>query len=290
LKRADIFDLIEYGVSLGLEISITPSATPLLTREAVVRLKRSGISRLAVSLDGPDARRHDAVRGVSGSFLKTRQIVAEARSCGLPVQVNTTLTPDNYRQIPRFANLIAPWDIVLWSVFFLVPMGRAAGAGCLSAEQCESAFDLLWRESQSRPFRIKTTEAPHYRRFVAQQQRNRKRNGSPEIPLPQRGGDSSRVLATNDGKGILFVSHTGEIYPSGFLPLRCGKFPDDHVVSVYQHSAIFRNLRDSSRLQGKCGICEYREICGGSRARAYAVTGNAHGEDPYCAYLPGARA
>jgi radical SAM protein len=289
LKRADLFALIEYGVSLGLEISLTPSATPLVTRKVVVQLQSCGVSRLAVSLDGNDAASHDAVRGVSGSFHRTLEILADARSCGLPTQVNTTLTPDNFEHIERFAAILAGLDIVMWSVFFLVPMGRAAGARCLNAAQCEIAFEKLWRQSQLQSFRIKTTEAPHYRRFIAQRQRmlTPKRSGSAPTDLKQRLSHSSRALATNDGKGILFVSHTGEIQPSGFLPLHCGQFPDDNLVTVYRNSPIFRGLRDPDRLQGKCGVCEYRELCGGSRARAFAIAGSAHAEEPDCAYLPG---
>jgi radical SAM protein len=287
LKRADLFDLIEYGISIGLEISITPSATPLVTREVVARLRSTGVSRLAVSLDGPDAASHDAVRGVAGSFARTLEIIADARWYGLPVQVNTTLTPDNFQHIDRFACLLSGFDIVMWSVFFLVPTGRAAGQRCLNADQCEAAFESLWRQSNSRTFRIKTTEAPHYRRFVAQ----RLRKSRIDKPDSEAGAGavvppSPRFLPTNDGKGIMFISHTGAIQPSGFLPLHCGQFPEDHPVSVYRNSPIFRALRDTNRLQSKCGDCEYRNVCGGSRARAFAVTGNAFAEEPDCVYLP----
>jgi len=284
LKRADIFELVEYATSLGLQVAITPSATPLVTPRAIRRLRRAGISRLAVSMDGADARTHDAVRGVAGSFDRTLEILADARQEGISTQVNTTITPTNVDQIERMAELLAGQGIVMWSVFFLVPTGRASNAPRLSADESEAAFERLWRQSQHQPYAIKTTEAPHYRRFVIQQQLAKRSRRVPGA----RSDYKSRN--TNDGKGVMFVSHAGEIYPSGFLPICCGMFPADHVVHVYQNSPIFRGLRDDNRLEGKCKVCEFRHICGGSRARAYAVTGNLFAEEPDCSYVPQALA
>jgi radical SAM protein with 4Fe4S-binding SPASM domain len=157
-----------------------------------------------------------------------------------------------------------------------VPIGRARFAQRLTASQYEAAFQQLWRQSQRQSFAIKTAEAPHYRRFLIQ------RRG-------MTGGASKTdyvPLGVNDGKGVMFISHTGEIYPSGLLPLLSGKFPRDHVVAVYQESPSFRGLRDANRLEGQCKVCEFRNVCGGSRARAFAVTGNAFDEEPDCSYIP----
>lgn len=280
LKRADIFELVEHGTSLGLEVSITPSATPLVTSAAIRRLAAAGIARLALSIDGPDAASHDVVRGVAGSFCRTLRILADAGSEGIPLQVNTTITSANVDQIDRMAELLAELNIVMWSVFFLVPVGRASSSARLSAEQCESAFDRLWRQATRQPFAIKTTEAPHYRRFVMQQGKQRSRNAASQFPVRHK------PKAINDGKGIMFVSHTGLVHPSGFLPIVCGVYPLEGVVRIYQQSPIFRGLRDPARLEGKCRVCEYRNVCGGSRARAYAVTGNPFAEEPDCAYTP----
>lgn len=281
-KRSDIFELVEHAAWSGLDVSITPSATPLVTPQAIRRLRDAGISRMAISIDGADAESHDAVRGVPGSFARSLRILADARDAGIPTQVNTTLTPSNFDQIESMAALLARQEIVMWSVFFLVPVGRAAGAPRLTAEQYEDAFARLWRESRRRPFAIKTTEAPQYRRYVIQHQvagQEGSTRGRPTGFVP---------LGVNDGKGVMFVSHVGLIQPSGFLPIVCGIFPLDHVVHVYQQSPVFRALRDTSRLQGKCHVCEFRNLCGGSRARAYAVTGDLLAQEPDCSYVPAA--
>lgn len=283
LKRADIYQLIHHAASLELDVSITPSATHLVTPQAIRRLRDAGISRMAISIDGADAATHDAVRGVAGSFARSLAILAEAQAAGIPTQVNTTLTPANVAQIEQMADLFAAQQIVLWSVFFLVPVGRARLLPRLSAQECEAAFARLWQQAQHRPFVIKTTEAPHYRRYVIQHRDATA--GSGRGSAPPLGFAPAGV---NDGKGVMFVSHTGLIHPSGFLPVVCGVFPAQHVVQVYQKSPIFRALRNANRLEGKCHMCEFRQICGGSRARAYAVTGNLLAQEPDCAYLPAA--
>jgi radical SAM protein with 4Fe4S-binding SPASM domain len=288
-KREDLIELVDHAASLDLEVAVTPSATPLVTRDRLSALRDAGAARIAVSLDGPDRESHDRFRGVAGSFRRTLAIIEEARSLGFPVQVNTTVTPLNWQRIGEFAALLDQLEIVLWSVFFLVPVGRATVQPRLSAQEVEQTFDRLWRESKRRRFPIKTTEAPHYRRFLAQRQKQSRAAGMPanmasdtgKVPVPPYSS-----LATNDGKGTMFVGHNGVIYPSGFLPITCGVFPHDHVVETYQQSALFRELRDPNQLQGKCGLCKYRTLCGGSRARSYAVTGNPLAAEPDCAYLP----
>lgn len=284
LKRADVFDLVEHGTACGLSMSITPSATPLVTREALRRLRDAGIARVAVSLDGADAATHDAFRGVSGSFQRTLDILLTAESLGIPVQVNTTITPANSEQVDDMADLLSDQDIVLWSVFFLVPVGRGDAIERLTAEQYEQVFERLWCNAQRQPYTIKTTEAPHYRRYVIQNQ------------LPSQTGRDAvntrprvfSALGVNDGKGVMFVGHTGFVYPSGFMPILCGVFPQQHVVDIYQRSPLMEALRDANRLEGKCRACEFRHICGGSRARAYAVNGNPFAQEPDCLYQPSA--
>jgi radical SAM protein len=278
-KRRDLVPLAAQAVRLGMEVAVTPSATPLVTRAALGELAREGVARIAVSLDGPDAESHDRFRGVRGSFARTLEIIQDAHEVGFPVQVNTTITPGNWERIDEFAELLDRFEIILWSVFFLVPVGRATEQARLSAEQVEQTFERLWRQTQRRRFAVKTTEAPHFRRFSAQRQKLSAKH-------PALGGSPYASLATNDGKGILFVGHNGVIYPSGFLPITCGQFPRDNVVEVYQQSPLFRALRDADQLQGKCGVCKFRTICGGSRARSYAVTGDPLAAEPDCVYLP----
>ena len=285
LKRADLFDLIRHAVASGLHVALTPSATPLATFEAFGRAKEAGVRALGISLDGADAATHDAFRGWEGSFDRTLRMLADARKLELPVQVNTSITRRNFQQIDRMAELLDDQGIAMWSVFFLVPVGRGIEEQRISPDEYEIAFERLWHHAQNRPYSVKTTEAPHYRRYVLQQ------GGDPLAGPKRQGGGPRRLhrapLGVGDGKGVMFVSHVGEIYPAGFLPIVCGKFPDHSVVDVYQNHSTFRALRDPNRFLGRCGICEYRYVCGGSRARAYAVTGDPLGEEPDCTYVPG---
>ncbi|MFB3777548.1 MAG: TIGR04053 family radical SAM/SPASM domain-containing protein [Bryobacteraceae bacterium] len=280
LKREDIFDLLSESVRLGLRTTITPSATPLLSRDVIGRIQRTGVSRMALSLDGADEISHDGFRGVHGSFHRTLAALQEARSLGLETQVNTTVTRRNHGQLEKIARLVGDAGARLWSVFFLVVTGRALASDDLDAEEYEAVFARLHSISLDAPFDIKTTEAQHYRRYVA---RMRERGMVRTAPSAIR-----RHVGINDGKGLVFVSHTGEICPSGFLPLAAGNVHRDSLADVYRNSPLFLELRDEGRLEGKCGACEYRKICGGSRARAYAVTGNHLAEDPCCAYQPAA--
>jgi radical SAM protein len=286
LKRADLFDLIRHSREAGLQTALTPSATPLATAEAFAAAQRAGVRALGISLDGPDAQTHDAFRGWAGSFERTLHMLADARHLGLAVQVNTTITRRNFHQIDAMAELLANQGIRMWSVFFLVPVGRGVEEERIAPEQYELAFERLWRIAGTAPFGVKTTEAPHYRRWVLQ------RGGDPLAgPHGNGNGAGRRIhrapLGVGDGKGVMFVSHCGEIYPAGFLPLVCGRFPEDSVVEVYQNHPTFRALRNPDRFGGKCGTCDYRYTCGGSRARAYAVTGDPLAAEPDCVYISG---
>jgi len=279
LKRPDLFALIRRAADRGLEPALTPSATPLATREALAEAHWAGVRKLGISLDGADAETHDAFRGWSGSFDRTLRMLADARSLGLSVQLNTTITRRNVRQIDAMAELLAGQGIAMWSLFFLVPVGRGVEEPRIAPEEYESVFARLWHHAQRQPYAIKTTEAPHYRRYVLQQGGN-----------PLAGCNESRraPLGVGDGKGVVFVSHAGDIFPAGFLPIRCGRFPADSVVEVYQKHPVFLALRDPNRFRGRCGVCEYRHICGGSRARAMAATGDYLESDPDCTYVPSA--
>ncbi|HEY3329073.1 MAG TPA: TIGR04053 family radical SAM/SPASM domain-containing protein [Capsulimonadaceae bacterium] len=294
MKRADIFDLVRYATDAGLTTAMTPSATPLVTAEAIRGLRDAGISRLAVSLDGVDAETHDNFRGVPGSFARTFEILRDAREAGVTVQINTTVTKRNVHQINAIAELLASQGIVLWSVFFLVPIGRGLAEERILPHQYEEVFETLWLQSQKQSYAIKTTEAHHYRRYVMQKM------GVPapdqNIPTPTATAEfisrplQDRIqrapIGVNDGKGVMFVSHTGTVYPSGFMAIACGRFPDESIVDIYQTSQTFLDMRDPDKLGGKCGICEYRSICGGSRARAFGLTRDPLAAEPDCVYLP----
>ncbi len=291
LKRPDIFELVEYASTNGVRISLTPSATPLLTREAIRRLKGCGLARLAVSLDGPDAQVHDAFRRVSGSYDWTLSAVRRAREVGLPVQINTTITRHNLQYLDAMIALLGQLDIVLWSVFFLVPTGRGSAIDLISAEEFEFVFEKLYETSRQVSFDIKSTEAQHYRRFRLQRRTEEKRRGNshPLSPLLGTGtpdGIGRAPRGINDGKGFVFISHLGEVFPSGFLPVSAGNVRKQSLTELYRRSPLFMALRDSSNLKGKCGVCEFREVCGGSRARAYALTGDPFAEEPCCIWQP----
>jgi len=290
LKRSDLFDLIRVATEHGLSVAVTPSATPLATGEAFERLKNAGVRRLGISLDGADPVTHDAFRGWCGSFDRTLEMLATARSLGFAVQVNTTVCRRNVGQLDNIAALLTDQGIAMWSVFFLVPVGRGMEQDRITPQEYEIVFAKLWKYSQSQPYGIKTTEAPHYRRYVLEH------GGDPLAPAAVRGEKDHRhathqrghraPLGITDGKGVMFVSHCGEIYPAGFLPLVCGRFPQDSVVDTYRDHPVFQSLQDPDRLKGNCGLCEYRHVCGGSRSRAYAVTGDPLATEPDCVYVP----
>ena len=297
LKRPDIHELVQYAHQRGIHTSMTPSATPLLTKEAIARLKESGLARLAVSLDGSTAEIHDAFRRVPGSYHWTLDAICWARALGLPVQVNTTITRRNLDDFDSMVRLMETLDIVLWSVFFLVPTGRGQTADLITAAEFEMMFEKLYHTSIRVKFDIKTTEGQHYRRFLLQRRADERRRGAgtprPSVPAAQAfpaalGGDGIERAprGLNGGKGFVFVSHVGEVFPSGFLPLAAGNIRKQRLADLYRESSLFRALRDTSQLRGKCGVCEFKEICGGSRARAYALTGDVMAEEPCCAYQP----
>ncbi len=286
LKRPDLMPLLRYSASIGLRTTVTPSATPLLTPQAIAGFKAAGVCRIALSVDGADADTHDAFRGVPGSYDLTMRGFAAARAAQLETQVNTTVTRGNMHQLPWIAEMVERVGARMWSVFFLVATGRAEESDDLSATEYEQVFEFLYDLSQHTPFDLKTTEAPHYRRFVSQRKRDARLSGS----APRRFEDTSpaivRQAGIRDGKGLLFVSHTGEIYPSGFLPVSAGHIRHTTLAEAYRDTPLFRVLRDSDALGGKCGECNYRHLCGGSRARAFALGGDYMAEDPRCAYQP----
>jgi radical SAM protein len=293
LKRPDVFDLVEYATSKKVRISLTPSATPLLTRDAIAKLKRRGLARLAISLDGPDAAIHDDFRRVPGSFDWTLSAVRWAHEVELPVQINTTITRHNLPYLERMIALMHELGIVLWSVFFLVPTGRGSTSDLIGAEEFEQVFAKMYETSQHAAFDIKSTEAQHYRRYVLQRRAELKRAGSGGRLKPVFGGLTPDGVGRapkglNDGKGFVFISHQGDVFPSGFLPLKAGNIRQQSLTEIYRHSPLFVSLRRAENLKGKCGICEFREVCGGSRARAYALTGDPFAEEPYCVWEPAA--
>ena len=285
LRRPDLVELVRYATARGLSASLTPSATGAVTEERLRALRDAGLARLAVSLDGATAEVHDAFRGVRGSHRQTLRILERARELGIPLQINTTVSRRTVGELPALVRQVEDSGVALWALFFLIPVGRAAADQALDANAIEEVLEWAAGLAGRVPFAIKMTEAPHFQRVLA---RHRGTRRAQPAARPDAVGRAPR--AVTDGNGFLFVDHVGNICPSGFLPLPAGNVRAADLVEIYRNDPLFRALRDPHTLTGRCGLCEYRDGCGGSRARAYAASGDPLGEDPGCAWRPGSMA
>lgn len=306
LQRYDLHDLVTDAREAGLSVSLSPSVTPLVTPRALTDLRDAGVRVVAFSLDGECAATHDTFRGTAGVFDSTVDIWREAREIGLRVQINSTVTRDNVRELPGILRLVHDHGAMTWSVFFLVPTGRATATANLSSDQAEDVLNFLYDAGHL--VSVKATEAHHYRRVALERQECERRGVDPvqqlglgslyqelraQLPAPSnsREGRTSAVrrppLEVSAGRGFCFISHTGDVYPSGFLPTAGGNVRTESLQTIYRESDAFRQIRDLSQLKGRCRRCEFRDVCGGSRARAYAASGDVMAEEPLCSYTPG---
>ncbi len=309
-KREDIFDLTAYAAQRGLPVAISPSGTPLLNRENLERLRDAGCKAISLSLDASIADLHDTFRGVKGSFEWTVTGWKIAREIGLKVQINTTVTRYNLMDLPDMFEMVRILGAMTWSVFFLVPTGRGIAEDEISAEDYEAVMNFLY--DASKYISLKTTEGHHYKRVVLQRTyleahnlpvqpymnlndtyillREKLMRHLKENPAPLRQGEE-RIRRTplhiNAGDGFVFVSLLGEVFPSGYLPVSAGNVRKMSLKEIYQNSDLFQKLRAKDSLEGRCGRCEYRFVCGGSRSRAFAMSGNYLAEEPFCSYQPG---
>ena len=281
LKRADLFDIIDYGRSLGISVSITPAASQELTLRKMAELKEHGIEALGLSLDGSTAARHDAVRGVPGCFDATVAALRHAATVGFPVQVNTLVSEETADDLPAVYDLLERHQVMRWRLFFLIAVGRGKSLLPVTPKRGEDLMRWIYQQSLKSPFAIKTTEAPSYRRIALDEMRAAGMHAAEIHRTPVYRGFGIR-----DGHGVVFVSNQGDIYPAGFLPLSAGNIRQNRLAYVYRNAPVFRALHTPDRFRGKCGQCEYRGLCGGSRARAYAYTGDPLASDPFCAYVP----
>ncbi len=283
MKREDLLDLIAYARDIRLPLGITPSTTPTLTRDIVRQFRMLGVAAMGMSLDGPNAEVHDTFRGVPGTFEHSIKALQWAKEFHLQVQVNTTVTQETLPHLPSLYRLLreeAYPPVRRWTLFLLVPVGRGATLGLPSAEDVERLFAWVYSLSRDAPFHVSTIEAPHYRRYWIQR-RLEEGLSFEEIQRPGK----RMGFGVRDGNGVIFVSHKGEVYPAGFLPAPfLGNVREKLLSDIYRNSPLLMELRDMDRVTGKCGCCEFRWICGGSRARAYAVTGNYLAEEPLCVY------
>jgi radical SAM protein len=301
LMRHDLDEMVARARALKVPVALAPSVTPLLTRERIDGLHRAGVKVVSISLDGASPATHDAVRGVEGHFVETVAAVRRLRAAGLTVQVNTVVMHDNVEELPQIARIVRETGASIWEVFFLIRVGRGLALGELSPAENEDVCHFLLDASRY-GFVVRTVEAPFFRRIVAVRKDEpagtdahatyglgplyerlasglRAELGAPASP------PKAQTKGTRDGRGIVFIAHDGEITPSGFLPLSLGNVVRDDIVDVYREHPTLLRIR-AAEFGGRCGRCAYRELCGGSRARAYAATGDALAEDPACAFEP----
>ncbi|WP_231689564.1 TIGR04053 family radical SAM/SPASM domain-containing protein [Bacillus sp. FJAT-27245] len=296
LMRKDVFDIAKYAVERGVRVSMTPSATPNVTKEAIEKAKEVGLSRWAFSLDGPTAEIHDYFRGTAGSFDLTIERIKYLHELEIPIQINTVISRYNIDHLDEMAALMEELECVLWSVFFLVPTGRGQESDMISPVQHEHVFRWLYDLSKRVKFDIKTTAGQHYRRVVIQQKMREAKEQQGEIEylnaLTAHGltgsidGLGRAPMGVNDGNGFVFISHIGDVYPSGLLPIKAGNVRETPLAEIYRESPIFKSLRNPDEYKGKCGVCEFRHVCGGSRSRAFAMTGDYLESEPFCVYIP----
>jgi AdoMet-dependent heme synthase len=277
LMRRDAVDLVRAAADSGLHVGLSPAATNRLVQADFGELKAAGVQRMSLSLDGSTRESHDAFRGVEGTWDRTMEAVRKAHEVGLDLQINTTLTRSNLNEYEDFKRLMFELKPAMWSVFLLIPTGRAGVEELPDAEDLERVFEDMADLIGNAPFAVKTTEGHHFRRVVMQRKGAREAKKRPGMKSP---------LGIRDGRGVMFISHTGEVSPSGFLPMICGNVKQNHPAEIYRNHPLFVSLRDNDALGGKCGICEFRKVCGGSRSRAFGVYGDPFAEDPSCVYEP----
>jgi AdoMet-dependent heme synthase len=308
LMRADAYELMSVASSIGIPTCVSPSVTPLLTRDAVERIKDHGVKAVSISLDGALPATHEGIRGVEGHFELTLEAITWFVEAGLRVQVNTTVMRRNVDELADVASLVGSLGAHMWEVFFLVGIGRGAQLAELDALTNEDVCHFLYDASQH-GFVVRTVEAPFFRRVAASRQKARERLGrAPSMHearaqfglgatyallrarldelmgLPQL-KPAAHTVSTRDGKGIVFVAHDGEVYPAGFLPRSVGNVKRQSLVDLYRGSELMQRIR-TGEFAGRCGICTYKELCGGSRSRALAGSGDPLGEDPGCSFQP----
>lgn len=296
LKRPDLLELVAHGAKLGLRMATIPAATARISPGLLSCLKQAGLAQIAFSLDGSTEALHDGFRQVPGTYRTTLKAIEWAHNVGLPVQINTTYSRYNIADADAMMEMVSWLGIVFWEVFVLVPIGRGSELEGVTAEECEQLLTKLYHQSTRSRFLLKVTEAPHYRRIILQHRATSPHTVSDmagsAIPTQLGGGMipsqsfGQKAKGINAGKGFCFVSHAGEVYPSGFLPISAGNVRSASLTALYRESELFQSIRDPQKLKGRCGRCEFRDICGGSRSRAYAFTGDMFAEDPICLYEP----
>lgn len=273
LERPDFWEILDYARKIGLHVDVAPSATPKLTREVILEFAARGVGAMSLSLDGATPETHDRLRGIRGCFDMTMEAAAHVAEAGIPLQVNTLVTADTLAEMPAIGEQVKAMHARRWSLFFLVTTGRGSSLPQITPEQAEELLEWVCRLGRSGGFVISATEAPMVRRVMLQT-----KGQGPDAAVAGAG--------MRDGNGILFLSYRGEAMPSGFLPIVIGNVRETDALELYRNAPLMRDLRNPEKFGGRCGACEWREVCGGSRGRAYAATGDPLSEDPLCLYQP----
>ncbi|WIY81631.1 TIGR04053 family radical SAM/SPASM domain-containing protein [Propionimicrobium sp. PCR01-08-3] len=284
LRRPDLELLVNAAIDRGIGVSLAPAVTPLLTAERIAWMKDLGIGAISLSLDASNAHDHDALRQVDGTFDATLEALRQAAAVKLPVQVNTLVSADNADDLEAMYGLLSNETLMQWSLFFLISVGRGTQLTELDPGEAERLLSHWGARSATAPFRIKTTEAMQYRRILAQ-----RLFAEGKTREQIEAGRASAGFGIRDGNGVVFISHQGKVYPSGFLPIEVGSVREQQLADIYQNAPLMRQLRRPEEFHGRCGVCEFHRWCGGSRARAWARTGDPLATDPMCPYQPGGR-
>jgi radical SAM protein with 4Fe4S-binding SPASM domain len=279
LARPDLDQVIDYARRRGLEPAVALSPSPNLTSEWLTKLRDSGARKVIFAINGSTSHRHDLLTAVRGSFDLTMTAINLARAAGLTIEIDTLITRRNFSEIEAIADLVDLIEATAWNVHFLVPVGPSRKLEILSAAEAERAFAALAAVQSAKRFRVRTVEAPEYRRYLIQNREDQQQWADLDADVPADIAD-----CTVDD--IVFISATGAVRPSEFLPLAAGNVRYRPLFGIVRGSDLFVAFRDRSNLNGKCSRCEFREVCGGSRARAWAMTGLLFGTDPLCIYNP----
>jgi heme b synthase len=301
LFRTDIFEIARYATNAGLPVALATNGT-MIDDKVAQKIKDSGVQRVSISFDGIDPKTHDAFRGLPGSFDETIRGFKELRKIGLPVQINTTVAKHNESQLEGMLQLAKDLDAIGLHLFLLVPVGcgvEIADEQMISAQEYERVLNWLYDVEQTESnLQLKATCAPHYFRVMRTRRAEDKRNGvTANLPASHHrqvhGHPNDQMHAATKGclagTGVCFVSHRGEVFPCGYLPIEAGNVRKQHFSDIWQDSPLFDTLRNPDSLEGKCGICQFKNLCSGCRARSYGVTGNYLAEEPFCAYDPESR-
>jgi radical SAM protein with 4Fe4S-binding SPASM domain len=332
LYRADIFELAEYGTTLGLRVALATNGT-LVTKDVAEKIKHAGIKRVSISLDGSDAATHDSFRGIPGAFDAAVYGMRNLQDVGVSVQINTTIARHNAHQLPAVLDLARHLGADALHTFLLVPVGCGvdiATEQMVAPEEYEQMLNWFYDQSLTGDIELKATCAPHYFRVARQRRAADRKAGKPAPALPIAHHPPGHIGATEmtmpgstgislkpgggppvghtghpgghpgdmnamtkgclAGTGVCFISHEGEVFPCGYLPAIAGDLRKQSFADIWTNSEVFNQLRDDDNLKGKCGCCEFRHVCMGCRARAYAASGDFLAEEPFCVYEPGTSA